>query len=80
MSIWEKVFGPKKYTSKSGDKISKTSDGKLTIDRSRKTGKGNKKSTYTYEGKWYGASSTSCTKWQQRKPKTMLNSYWEQRS
>ena len=51
MSIWEKVFGPKKYTSKSGDKISTTSDGKLTIDRSRKTGKGNKKSTYTYEGK-----------------------------
>ena len=42
MSLWEKVFGPKQYTSKSGDKISKTSDGKLTIDRSRKTNKGNR--------------------------------------
>ena len=51
MSMWEKVFGPKTYTSKSGDKISKTSDGRLKIDRSRKTDKGNKKSSYTYEGK-----------------------------
>ena len=51
MSLWEKVFGPKQYTSKSGDKISKTSDGKLTIERERDTDKGTKQSTYTYEGK-----------------------------
>lgn len=51
MSLWEKIFGPKQYTSKSGDKISKTSDGKLTIERSRDTDKGTKESTYTYDGK-----------------------------
>lgn len=51
MSMWEKVFGPKTYTSKTGDKISKTSDGKLTIERSRDTNKGTKDSSYTYKGK-----------------------------
>ena len=50
-SVWEKVFGPKKYTSKNGDKISKTSDGKLIIERSRDTDKGTKQSTYKYKDK-----------------------------
>lgn len=49
--IVKKIRGPKKYTSKNGDKISKTSDGKLTIERSRDTDKGTKESTYKYKDK-----------------------------